>query len=173
VGGWIEYGPWGWTAHEPATTDANGNYTIRGLPASGRITLVTDVYRNNFLMMADQPCVSAVELNGGNSTADIEIFSPADPMPDAVTSLPLLTGTVFEQTEHGRQPIAGADVFYELMSPVARTTTDSNGRFSMCRLPAALGYLSLSKTGYTTTAQVTSFESVKELHLEIEMKRSP
>jgi hypothetical protein len=132
-------------------------------------------------MMADQPCVSVAELNGGNSTADIEIFSPADPMPDAVTSLPLLTGTVFEQTEHGRQPLAGADVSYELMNPVARTTTDANGRFSMCRLtaplgylsPSAVGYLSLSKAGYTTTGQVIFFESVTELHLEVEMKRSP
>jgi hypothetical protein len=173
VSAWVEYGPWGWSINDLVRTDADGSYTIHDLPAGGQVTLLAVVYRDNFLVAADQPCASIVKLNGGNSTGDIEIFSPADPMPDATTSLPLLSGTVFEQTDNGRQPVVGADVFYEIMALIARTTTDAKGHFSLCRLPASPGFLSLAKTGYTTTGQVTSFESVKELHLEVEMKRSP
>jgi hypothetical protein len=135
-------------------TDDGGRFSIDGLP-KGIIQFLAIVPGY------DQPCGVAVPIDGSHATADVEIVFGRSPLPDAPRAPPSLWGGVWERIRAGNDgsaPVAGARLQYESLKGVvaATTTTDSEGRFMMCRLPW-LGSdllespnLFVSKAGYQT-----------------------
>ena len=125
-------------SHSPArVTDADGRYRAT-LPSNLDPITVKVEYPGY-----SQPCVARV-------TSDIDtvldIFVVRDsvagegPLPESFPlTPPTLSGVVFERTENGRQPVAGARVVADYSGgmgwgPAARTVTDNTGRFTLCGL---------------------------------------
>lgn len=105
-----------------------------------------------------QPCVARVDVtNASVSGVDAELESAENPRPDRHTASPVVKGTVYEETPTGRQPVAGASVWFDSADDlwIANTTTDSNGRYAMCNLIALWqGFrpgISVAKDGYSIT----------------------
>ncbi len=161
-----------------ASTDGNGRYAIKGFPNGVFSIVAGDDGYGRFGLRYDQPCAVEIELVAPTATADVELFSVDSPMPDAIRSPPLLTGIVFEQAENGRRPLAGAKIFLETSwgGAEARTTTDENGRYALCRVP--YGALYAQKLGYEPNngepyfVGLVNLAGLTEKQLDIEMKRS-
>jgi len=140
------------------------------LPANATVVLST--YAPGY----DQPCASVVQTDATTMTVDIELVSQDTPNIDAAAVQPFLTGVVYEETPTGQQPIAGARVFFNVLVlfdiNAASTTTDSNGRYRMCKLPTLWSpqLVWAAKSGYQVTEQ-TVFMSADSTHQDIELKR--
>jgi len=161
-----------------AYSDDIGKYTVKGFPNGVFNVSAGDIENGRFGVRYDQPCAVRIDLAAPTFTADVELFSVDSPMPDATRSPPLITGIVFEQTENGKRPIAGAKIFLETLwgGAEARTTTDENGRYALCRVPR--GGLYAMKPGYELKSgdpnfvEVVDLAGLTEKQLDIEMKRS-
>lgn len=113
---------------------------------------------------AYQPCVTAIAATG-NTNLDVHVI--VDPaqlgahLPsELLNDTPTLSGTVFETTALGRQPVPDVrvylDMFLGLGDGSAWTLTDSDGRYVLCGLGgvATFGpligytYVYASKSGY-------------------------
>jgi hypothetical protein len=92
------------------------------------------------------------------------------PRPQLSTD-PAVTGTIFESTAVGRQPIAGADLWAQDASEIGLATTrsDLGGGFYLCNLPAET-YLDIRKAGYRP-ALVGPIGGREPAVLEIELTR--
>jgi Bacterial Ig-like domain len=161
-----------------AYTDVSGKYTVKGFPNGVFSISAADYASGTFGVLYDQPCAVEIELVAPTATADVELFSVDSPMPDAITSPPLLTGIVFEQTGNGRRPLAGVKIFLETFwgGAEVRTHTDENGRYALCRVP--YGALYTQKPGYGLKNGDPDFVGLVDLagltekQLDIEMKVS-
>jgi len=124
-------------------TDAAGRYEVPGLPADTRVKLwVGGGLRKGYL----QPCAVTVDMTR-DAARDIEVvreetlqsFAPPRPI---TAREPTLTGTVYEITSTGREPVAGmyfeADGSSGLGNVLANTRTDLNGRYFLCDLPPGI-----------------------------------
>ena len=144
--------------------NADGVFTLQNLPDA---LIVLDA-RSQFY---DQPCASIVNLRSATATANLEIVPSTKPVVEDAPSAPGITGVVYEHTPAGRQPLAGATVFFEFLFEIvaATTTTDENGRYSLCSLPTGKAVLTPVKTGYVVTGHpITMNESMK---IDLEVKR--
>jgi hypothetical protein len=125
-------------SHTPTrATDADGRYEVT-LPSNLDPITVKVEYPGY-----SQPCVARVA-----SAVDtvLDIFVVRDSvagegsLPESFPLKPLtVSGVVFEQTENGREPVAGARVVADYSGgmgwgPAARTITDRAGRFTLCGL---------------------------------------
>lgn len=119
----------------------------------------------------NQPCGSLVEFTGSNATANIELVAETNPVVTLEPPAPALYGVVYELTSAGRQPIPGARVFFETAEDLvaATTTTDEQGRYTLCRLPALSAFQVVTpvKTGYLTRTTIVSVLGVMQLDLEM------
>ncbi len=169
VYGWIQRSDNGYS-RGGIQTDASGRYRMDLLPANATVVLST--YAPGY----DQPCASVVQTDATTMTVDIELVSQDTPNIDAAAVQPFLTGVVYEETPTGQQPIAGARVFFNVLVlfdiNAASTTTDSNGRYRMCKLPTLWSpqLVWAAKSGYQVTEQ-TVFMSADSTHQDIELKR--
>ena len=78
-----------------------------------------------------------------------------------------VSGVVFEVTETGRQPVAGASVGWEgdMDLVVAHTLTDTSGRYLLCGLPETrLDSLFALKTGYSRDGLYRIVEAGSDYH---------
>jgi hypothetical protein len=133
-------------------TNEVGRYEVSNLP-DGQIQL----WGAPFLQGYVQPCAVIFDITG-DTTRDIEVVaietlnSLAPPRP-LTAHEPTLTGTVYEVTPTGRQPVAGALIEADgaggLGWVVANTVTDLNGRYFLCNLPKGMDLL-VWKKGYVT-----------------------
>lgn len=146
-------------------TDASGNYRMSDLPAA-RILL------QSWSAGYDQPCASLVELTAPSATADIELVAETNPVVMTEPPAPALYGVVYEQTPSGKKPVPGARVFFETSMDLvaATTTTNEQGRYTLCRLPALSSVQAVTpvKAGYVTRATTVSVSGVTQLDLEME-----
>ncbi len=119
----------------------------------------------------DQPCASLVRMAGSNLRVDLEVVSSAEPIVEEEPAAPALVGMVYETTPEGRRPLAGARIYVEVFVGIvaATTTTDAQGRYSLCRLPAVNSDITAVKSGYSFAEQTIIVDGVTTL--DIEMKR--
>jgi hypothetical protein len=117
-----------------------GRYETVRLPES---TVWIPAYKDSYV----QPCVVSVELRepAHDVEVDVELVSPATldsfapPRPTYLPG-PAFTGSVFETTPTGKQPIGGAYISVDglggLDLVIATTYSDLAGKFFLCNLPA-------------------------------------
>lgn len=119
----------------------------------------------------DQPCASLVQVAGSNLRVDLEVVSSAEPIVEEEPAAPALVGMVYETTPEGRRPVAGARIYDEVFVGIvaATTTTDAQGRYSLCRLPALTSDITAVKSGYSNAEKSVTVDGVRTL--DIEMKR--
>jgi hypothetical protein len=143
-----------WSQGDQPKTDSAGRFEVQGMPDARDARLYVSAYRPGFF----QPCAVTVQMTG-DVTRDIEVVSAATlnslaAPPPLTAHEPTLTGTVYETTAAGRQPVAGAwvgvDESMDLI--IASTQTDLSGHYFLCDWPAA-PYLNFQayKAGYTVS----------------------
>ena len=140
-------------------SDDAGRYTISGLPSVGPVWVVASPDGDAFSAPYAHQCVTTVTVEG-DATLDVTVSSTTDLVALNASTGPtspdsrIVSGTVFEITSNGRQPVrnvlvgwtataaAGLDDFF-----MAETRTDAAGHYRLCGLPrepitlsAALAY---------------------------------
>jgi len=159
----------------PLSTDASGQFTARGIPHDAQISIFAG--HDGFA----QPCAVIVDVNS-DLNLDIELLSGTSlnstnpPVPQASNGASL-SGLVFETTEAGHEPIAGALLLAGdfLDVPIASTFSDATGHYFLCNLPAFTslganrsGYLSLDGDPWAYLGVIDTADSVT---LDIELQR--
>jgi hypothetical protein len=149
-------------------TDTGGHYRFVGVPA-GPFSLYVE--RSGY----DQPCAAMVD--SADANLDIDIVSQSAPSQHLIGVSPTISGLIFETTSERRQPIPGAAVTLSLFGDVflATTTSDDNGRYLLCRVPAGVpNYarimeISAEKIGYSSAFSQVQIQI--DTLLDIELKR--
>jgi len=157
-----------WLVGGPVSTDDAGRFRVNGLPDS-RVTLWAGdrVY--------SQPCGVSVDMRG-DVTRDIEVmatsaFDSLDPPRPRTARDPTFTGTVFEETPTGKQPLVGATVeAAEDDDTRATTQTDLQGRYFLCDLPQPTTAINVYKDGYVV--YLWPVDSTRSQTIDIEFKRT-
>jgi hypothetical protein len=135
----------GWPPIGLRTTpsDADGRYTVSGLPSLGPVWVSTaQTWGNAFSAPYMHQCVTTVTVEG-NAALDVTVSSTTDlvvlnastgPTP---TNSRTVSGTVFEITANGRQPASNVWVGWDAAMDgfVAETRTDVAGHYRVCGLP--------------------------------------
>jgi Bacterial Ig-like domain len=154
-------------ARGAVTSDATGHFVVDGLP-DATISIQTD------LQGYDQPCSTTIYLTAAGATTNLEMVSKSHPLPELATTLPSITGVVYEVTPNGRRPVAGAWIWYDLMGGMglggATTTTDENGRYAICNLatlPPWSPDLEAGKTGYQWVDQIVQLAGAIQVDFEL------
>lgn len=128
-------------------SDGAGRYTISGLPSVGPVWVVAWPGGDAFSAPYVHQCVTAVTVEG-DATLDVTVSSTTDLVALNASTGPMspdsriVSGTVFEITSNGRQPVrnvlvgwtapaaSGLDDFF-----MAETRTDAAGHYRLCGLP--------------------------------------
>jgi hypothetical protein len=135
------------------TTDSSGRYTSR--VGNGAVSIAPALSSGYFA-----PCPSGSDVLAQNATFDVHIVSAAVLSTSGVpASLPLssiyVSGTVYEATTAGTQPVANA--FVELGQSTdltySTTLTSASGKYLVCTTPPGVGTdvyigVGVSKDGY-------------------------
>ena len=164
---WVEYANGSGYSRGAATSDATGHFVVNGLPNA-------TIYLQTGLDGYDEPCSSTLYLNGPAATVNLEMVSKSHPLPDLATTLPSITGVVYEMTPNGRKPIAGAWIDYDPMGGMglieATTTTDENGRYAICNLATLPPWppdIAAGKTGYQWVDQTVNIAGAMQVDFEL------
>jgi hypothetical protein len=135
------------------TTDASGGYTAR--VGAGAVS-IAPALNSGYLA----PCPSGTDALAANATFDVHVVSAALLSTTGVpASLPVssiyVSGTVYEATADGTQPVANA--FVELGQSTdlsySTTLTSASGKYLVCTTPPGVGtdqymHVGVSKDGY-------------------------
>ena len=143
--------------------DANGRYTFPSLPANALVSLYAG--GNGF----DQPCATMIQVTGTAASLDVEVVAKWKPNFVSAPQPKALTGVVYLVTPTERVPLKNATVFFESFfeTVVATTTTDDQGRYSLCRLPDMFSAISAWKHGYRFKQHWMWFTDVNTMDLEV------
>jgi len=159
-----------WLVGGQVLTDSAGRFKATGLPDS-KVVLWAEGYFDGYY----QPCSVTVDVRG-DVTRDIEVvtsstLSSLDPPRPLTGRDPTFTGTVYELTAAGSQPLTGAVVEVTDASMLTRaiTQTDLKGRFFLCDLPASSVELAVYKDGYVM--DLWPVDSTQSTNVDIEFKR--
>jgi len=168
---WIQQERFGysyWWANGPLRSDSGGHFLAPNVPDSqATIFAVKDGYV--------QPCVVHADLRGDLavsvemiSTMSFETSTPSRPQ---TLSGPATTGTVFESTDAGRRPVAGADLWLEngVGVGLATSRTDPRGEFYLCNLPND-AYAWVSKSGFETWEGPLHGSDAESLAIELKRR---
>jgi len=124
-------------------SDDAGRYTISGLPSLGAVWVSTaQTWGDAFSAPYMHQCVTTVTVEG-DATLDVTISSTTDLVALNASTGPtspnsrIVSGTVFEITSNGRQPVRNVWVGWEAAMDglVAETRTDAAGHYRVCGLP--------------------------------------
>jgi hypothetical protein len=122
------------------TSDSEGRYAIGNLPAGSRVSVVA------FTGPWYQPCAATATM-----TADVSIeieIARRIPPDRTLNSPPILSGIVSQiGTDGRRQPLAAREVHFMAQcrgTVLARTYTDGEGRYELCRLPSGPGCVTVN-----------------------------
>ena len=168
---------WNWHEHL-STSDAAGRYRIRVIEADfGSFWLYATTQRD--LSQYTQQCATTVTLDADRSqdvtlTSRDNLVVGNSRLPPRGPGTRTVSGVVFEVTETGRQPVAGASVGWEgdMDLVVAHTVTDTSGRYLLCGLPETrLDSLFALKAGYSRDGLYMLVEAGSDTMLDIELKR--
>lgn len=125
-------------------SDGAGRYTISGLPSLGPVWVGTaQTWGDAFSAPYVHQCVTTVTVEG-DAPLDVTISSTTDLVALNASTGPIppnsriVSGTVFEITSNGRQPVRNVWVGWEasvMDGTVAETRTDAAGHYRVCGLP--------------------------------------
>jgi hypothetical protein len=125
-------------------SDSAGRYVVSGLPLLGPVWVSTaQTWGNAFAAPYVHQCVTTVTIEG-DATLDMTISSTRDLVALNASTGPTspdmrtVSGTVFEITANGRQPVENVWVGWEALvmdGTVAETRSDAAGRYRICGLP--------------------------------------
>ena len=159
-------------------SDSAGRYTTTAIPADFGSFFVLPVYVPYGTYV--QQCLTTVTLYS-DANQDITLTSAQNlaagnsmrPPPDPGTRT--ISGIVFETTEAGRRPIAGAWVGFTVDPSGdvtgAETYSNGDGRYLLCGLPEdRLGLYAL-KDGYSRDNLWRDVDAGSDTTLDIELKR--
>jgi hypothetical protein len=157
-----------WWKHGPLRSDAAGIFHAPYLPDS-RVTVLA--FAGGYV----QPCAVTADVRGDLAVrvemvpvSSLDAFNPPRPQ---LSTEPSLTGTIFETTATGPQPVAGASLWVEESMDVGMATTvsDRGGGFFLCNIGTA-AWLHASKDGYEAR-WLGPIDASESQVLEIELKR--
>ncbi len=120
-----------WHVQDRLLTNESGKFQMTGIPA---VSLWFRTSKDGYL----QQCAGTATVQGDVAItlalvakANLTLIAPSAP------GLRSLSGTVVQQTDTGKQPVAGALVLWSEVEDFepAMTYTDSAGRFALCGLP--------------------------------------
>ena len=144
----------------PVITDASGRYEFTNVP-NGVVVLYGGAPH------AYQPCAAIGTVNGANGVKDIELLDSAATRPATSADSPTLSGVVYRNTAAGKEPIAGAVIEFEYAPvPATSTTTDAQGRYSLCQLPLGRGGLEVWLNGVSLGGVVVNISGDAVLDLD-------
>lgn len=124
-------------------SDGSGRYAITGVPSVGPVWVSTaQTWGDAFSAPYMHQCVTTVTLEG-DATLDVTVSSTTDLVALNASTSPtppnsrIVSGTVFEVTSNGRQPVSNVWVGWEAVMDglVAETRTDAAGHYRVCGLP--------------------------------------
>ena len=126
-------------------SDRDGRYTISGLPSVGPVWVSAWPANDAFSAPYVHQCVATVTVEG-DATLDVTVSSTTDLVALNASTGPtspnsrIVSGTVFEITSNGRQPVRNVWVGWAAVSGLddhfmAETITDAAGRYRVCGLP--------------------------------------
>ena len=131
-----------WPPGQYTPSDGAGRYTISGLPSVGPVWVVARPGGDAFSAPYVHQCVTTVTVEG-DATLDVTISSTTDLVALNASTSPtppnsrIVSGTVFEMTANGRQPVRNVWVGWEasvMDGLVAETRTDAAGHYRLCGL---------------------------------------
>ena len=138
------------------TTDAQGHYQVSKTAGDFKVRAELAGY--------SQPCRTAVTLAASSPSGVIDVYMVRNELLSTTgvpSSMPVhqptLTGVVFERTEQGSRPIAGATVIADVgggdgyaVVPIATTMSDAAGRYLLCGVESVTSSLAVyaSAPGY-------------------------
>jgi hypothetical protein len=137
-----------WWARGPLRSDGTGRYSAVQLPDS---SIALWAAPPGYV----QPCAIDIDLRR-SVTVDIEVmaeetFDSLSPPRPISAGEPTFTGTIYEDTPSGLQPVPGARVWAEKFEGASAVTlSDQRGRFFLCKLPPSGIEIIVTKTGYKT-----------------------
>jgi hypothetical protein len=124
-------------------SDGAGQYTISGLPSLGPVWVSTaQTWGDAFSAPYMHQCVTTTTIDG-DATLDLTVSSTTDLAALNASTGPtppnsrIVSGTVFEITSNGRQPVRNVWVGWEasvMDGVVAETRTDAAGHYRLCGL---------------------------------------
>jgi hypothetical protein len=123
-----------------AYADADGRYAFTNKQV-GATVIVQAVSVPGVRVARHQPCVASVVMQK-DSSVDVE-FNLAGVR--GTGGPPLVSGTVFQTTPGGRQPVPERQVMYYVVTPsgasflATSTFTDDEGRYEFCKVPLGPG----------------------------------
>ena len=156
-----------WLISGPVSTDSAGRFSVTGLPDS-KVSMWAGAHGYQ------QPCGVRVDMLG-DVTRDIEVvvtstWNRLDPLRPLTAREPTFTGTVYEETPTGRQPVVGATVEGAADDDTRATTlTDLQGRYFLCDLPQPMAGINVYKDDYVVYSWV---DTTRSQTIDIEFKRT-
>jgi len=147
-------------------SDSAGRYTISGLPSLGPVWVSTaQTWGDAFKAPYVHQCVTTALIDA-DAALDMTISSTSDLVALNGSTGPtppnsrIVSGTVFEITSKGRQPVENVWVGWEasvMDAVVVETRTDAAGHYRLCGLPQERITLSAAPAyGYVVYASVDS-----------------
>jgi len=125
-------------------SDSDGRYVVSGLPSLGAVWVSTaQTWGDAFAAPYVHQCVTTVTIEG-DAALDLSISSTRDLVALNASTGPaspesrVVSGSVFEITPSGRQPVENVWVGWEasvMDGTVAETRSDAAGRYRICGLP--------------------------------------
>jgi len=171
VWAWVQYPNGSGYSRGLTVSDASGHYSFDGVPNA---FIIVEGGKDGY----NQPCASYLQLDGPSATANVELVSQGHPLIESATTAPAVFGVVYEMTASGRKPVAGATTYFDAMGGLdliaATSTTDENGRYAMCNLPAIVPVPSVEagKAGYDGGyASVLLGPSPQQVDIELKPKQ--
>jgi hypothetical protein len=165
---------------EVVDTDQNGRYTVQvQVPDSRPLSPKPLVYvaAAGVHALGQQPCLASA-LVDNDRTIDVQVFQIGSSFTPPDAASPMITGFVYETTAQGRNPLRGVRAWLEVGSAdsylVARTQTDTDGRFFFCRVNAPVrmgvsGYEDMVMAGYKDG--VAFIPGAGDMFFEIQLRR--
>jgi hypothetical protein len=141
--------------HGRLLTDAEGHYQLASLPAQVKVWLQT--WKDGYVQQCAAPQVTLLD----DSRVDIQLVSKASLsaslVPTPAAGFRAISGTIFANTEAGKQPVAGAFVDFEPVMdfPAAITFSDAAGRYLLCGVPEGRTVAIVASSGIHRVAFVT------------------
>lgn len=157
-----------WGHFGSTSSDEQGRYSVSNLP---RGTVFLEAAWSSYR----QPCFASIELRS-DAVLDVEVISEATLLSSGPSSLRtisgrMVSGVVFERTPNGDRPVAGASLQAWVGDWLygASTSTDTSGRYLLCRVPRDLPVsLYTDKAGYAQhTSEVSpGGDTIVDIQLE-------
>lgn len=171
--GWIENANGSGATTGPIVTGDDGSYRI--IPGINATRLRIGAMSSGLY----QPCAVTVNSAAGGGTQDIHLISDLSLLGANLPEIfmaqgSLLSGSVYEMTGAGRQPLANASIQLDAADGngvlIASTLTDAEGRFVLCGVSASPSlYLFAAKDGYELWGR-GQLDGVANLEIELRSK---